>query len=167
MRTRLRSQLLRLSDRTSGEPTFGTTDLLTVIEEMKDMQTTIDKRISILVYADIEAAVAWLSSTFLLGPATFTRGEDDVIHLAEVEAGDGVLWLHPESPDFKLLSPSTSGSRTAMMAVMVDDVDAHHDHALANGATIRYEPVDQPYGYREYGAEDCEGHLWSFMKPLS
>ena len=32
--------------------------------------------------------------------------------------------------------------------------------------TIMYEPVDQPYGYREYSAVDPEGHLWSFMKPL-
>jgi uncharacterized glyoxalase superfamily protein PhnB len=53
-----------------------------------------------------------------------------------------------------------------MVAVMVDDVDAHHAHAKAKGATIRYAPMDQPYGYREYAAYDCEGHLWSFMKPL-
>ncbi len=35
------------------------------------------------------------------------------------------------------------------------------------GATIRYGPVDQPYGYREYSAVDLEGHLWSFMKPIT
>jgi hypothetical protein len=29
-----------------------------------------------------------------------------------------------------------------------------------------YGPVDQPYGYREYGARDREGHLWSFMKAV-
>ena len=29
-----------------------------------------------------------------------------------------------------------------------------------------YEPVDQPYGYREYSARDSEGGVWSFMKPL-
>jgi len=46
------------------------------------------------------------------------------------------------------------------------DVDAHHAHAAANGADIVYEPVDQPYGYREYSARDNEGGLWSFMKPL-
>ena len=53
-----------------------------------------------------------------------------------------------------------------MMAVMVDDVDAHFRHASAHGAPIDYEPVDQPYGYREYSARDSEGGLWSFMKPL-
>lgn len=34
------------------------------------------------------------------------------------------------------------------------------------GGEIVYEPVDQPYGYREYSARDHEGGLWSFMKPL-
>lgn len=38
--------------------------------------------------------------------------------------------------------------------------------ALDDPATIDYEPVDQPYGYREYSARDSEGGLWSFMKPL-
>jgi uncharacterized glyoxalase superfamily protein PhnB len=50
---------------------------------------------------------------------------------------------------------------------MVDDVDAHFRHARDHGATIVYEPTDQPYGYREYGARDAEGGLWSFMKPLA
>jgi MerR family transcriptional regulator, thiopeptide resistance regulator len=50
---------------------------------------------------------------------------------------------------------------------MVDDVDAHFRETSARGAVIRYEPVDQPYGYREYSALDSEGRLWSFMKPLA
>jgi hypothetical protein len=48
---------------------------------------------------------------------------------------------------------------------MVDDVDAHYQHALAEGAVTKGPPVDQPYGYREYSALDLEG-LWLFMKPL-
>ncbi len=50
---------------------------------------------------------------------------------------------------------------------MVEDVDAHHRHALAEGAEILYSPIDMPYGYREYSARDPEGGLWSFMKPLN
>lgn len=54
-----------------------------------------------------------------------------------------------------------------MIAVIVDDVDAHFRQASSKGADIAYEPVDQPYGYREYEARDNEGGLWSFMKPLA
>ena len=62
--------------------------------------------------------------------------------------------------------PATLGAATATTAVMVADVDAHYRHASEEGATIVYQPVDQPYGYREYSARDSEGGLWSFMKPL-
>ena len=65
-----------------------------------------------------------------------------------------------------LLSPQRLGGSTGMHAVMVDDVDAHFRHSQSEGAVIEYEPVDQPYGYREYSARDREGGLWSFMKPL-
>jgi hypothetical protein len=35
------------------------------------------------------------------------------------------------------------------------------------GAQIDTEPVDQPYGQREYGARDLEGHRWWFATPLN
>ncbi len=69
--------------------------------------------------------------------------------------------------EFGLASPRSVGAATASVVVMVDDVDAHHGHAAARGAEVVYEPVDQPYGYREYSARDLEGGLWSFMKELS
>jgi uncharacterized glyoxalase superfamily protein PhnB len=52
------------------------------------------------------------------------------------------------------------------MAVMVDDVDRHHERAVAAGAMVVSPPRDMPYGVREYSARDLEGGLWSFMTPL-
>ena len=51
--------------------------------------------------------------------------------------------------------------------VDVDDVDADYQRARAAGARIDSEPVDQPYGQREYGARDLEGHRWWFATPVS
>jgi DNA-binding transcriptional MerR regulator/uncharacterized glyoxalase superfamily protein PhnB len=142
-------------------------DLLHVMEEMTMLDTTVQRRIQILVYADLEAAHDYLVRVFGLGPGEITRDDEgNVIH-AELQAGDGVVWLHPETEAFGLASPRNAGVATATMAVMVDDVDAHYRHAKAEGAPIEYEPVDQPYGYREYSARDSEGGLWSFMKPLA
>ncbi|MEM8746547.1 MAG: VOC family protein [Actinomycetota bacterium] len=93
-------------------------------------------------------------------------GDGNAVH-AEIEAGDGVIWMHPERPEYDLSTPKRLDGASATMAIMVGDVDAHHRHAVAEGATIRYAPVDQPYGYREYSAIDPAGHLWSFMKPLT
>ncbi len=133
---------------------------------MTTMETTINRPIATLVYRDIAGAYDYLTRVFALGPGELTSDPDGVIVHGEVEAGSGTIWLHPESADFGLASPAALGSASATMVVIVDDVDAHHAAAVAAGATIRYEPTDQPYGYREYGALDHEGHLWSFMKPI-
>ncbi len=53
------------------------------------------------------------------------------------------------------------------LAVLVDDVDAHCEHARAAGAVIDHRPQDQPYGRREYGARDPEGHRWWFGTKVS
>jgi uncharacterized glyoxalase superfamily protein PhnB len=83
-----------------------------------------------------------------------------------VQGGDGVIWLHRVSPGFGLASPKSLGAATGMLAVMVDDVDAHHARVRAAGARVDYAPTDQPYGVREYGARGPEGELWAFMSPL-
>lgn len=162
LRVRL-TQLVTTAGTSDGPPTQ---DLLELLEEMTMLDTTVQRRISLLVYADIEAAHDYLVRVFGLGAGELTRdGDGSVIH-GEVQAGDGVVWLHPESPEFKLASPRTLGAASASVAVMVDDVDEHFRHAKEQGAPIEYEPCDQPYGYREYSARDSEGGLWSFMKPL-
>ena len=84
-----------------------------------------------------------------------------------MQAGDGVIWLHPESPEFGLASPRSLGRRDGERRRSWSTTSTPTlRHAAEQGATIDYEPVDQPYGYREYSARDSEGGLWSFMKPL-
>jgi uncharacterized glyoxalase superfamily protein PhnB len=74
--------------------------------------------------------------------------------------------MHPPSADYQLASPASLGATTHCMAVMVDDVDRHHQRAVAAGATVVAPPRDMDYGVREYAARDLEGGLWSFMTPL-
>ncbi len=73
-----------------------------------------------------------------------------------------MLWLHRVSPDYGLRGVGDLGAATGMLNVFVPDVDAHHAHSAAAGATIIFEPTDQPYGQREYGVSDVEGRIWSF-----
>ena len=162
---RLRSRLAEVIRRLES-PEDTTVALLDVLKEMTMSHPLISRRVSILVYDDIEAAFEHLVDVFGMAPGELTRDDDGHAVHAAVRAGDGEVWLHPESGRFGLASPLHLGGASATMAVMVDDVDAHHRRAVDRGATIRYDPVDQPYGYREYGAVDHEGHLWSFMKAL-
>jgi uncharacterized glyoxalase superfamily protein PhnB len=164
---RLRTRLAQAVDRAGAEDKPLTVDLLRIMEDMTMLDTHVQRRISILVYSDMEAAYDYLVRVFGLGPGKITCNDAGRVVHAELQAGDGVVWLHPESPKWKLASPRSVGASTAMMAVMVDDVDAHCRRAKEQGAPIDYEPVDQPYGYREYSARDHEGGMWSFMKPIS
>src|SRR6266540_2361574 len=155
--------------RTSASSTAGplSDELLTLLEEMTMLDTTAQRRITLLVYADIAAAHDWLVRVFGLGPGRVDRDKEGRAVHGELYAGDGVIWMHREEKASALASPRSVGAATASVAVMVDDVDAHYRHATSEGATIVYEPVDQPYGYRVYSAHDLEGHLWSFMKPFA
>ena len=49
------------------------------------------------------------------------------------------------------------------LLVEVDDVDAHHEQAVAAGATV-IRPLEdtEEAGMRLYTAEDPEGHRWMF-----
>ncbi len=49
----------------------------------------------------------------------------------------------------------------AVLYAIVDDPDALHDRAKAAGAAIVMELTDQPYGSRDFAAEDPEGNVWS------
>jgi len=162
---RLRSRLAGLLGATKAG---DIDDLLATVEEMTMLDTTVQARIALLVYTDIGAAHDWLVRVFGLGPGRVDRDEQGRAVHGELQAGDGVIWLHREQADdqFQLRSPRSMGAATATIAVMVDDVDAHYRHAKAEGAVVVQEPIDQPYGYRIYSVKDLEGHFWSFMRPL-
>jgi uncharacterized glyoxalase superfamily protein PhnB len=126
----------------------------------------VQRVIPLLVYEDIEAAHEFLVQTFGFSTGSVERdGEGQVVH-GEVTAGDTVIWLHQVSPEHEMASPSTMDAQSGGLVVHVDDVDAHFDHARAVGARIDSEPADQPYGQREYGVRDLEGHRWWFATPL-
>lgn len=124
------------------------------------------RRITLLVYRDLAAAHSWLVDVFGLAPGPLTFDGEQAVH-GEVHAGDGVIWLHREAPEHRMVPPlATGGLVTASLAVHVDDIDGHHARVRDAGAEVVSPPADQPYGYREYSVQDLEGHLWSFQTPL-
>ena len=127
---------------------------------------TIERIIPLLTYQDIPAAHDFLVRAFGFAPGGVQRSpEGQPVH-AEVRAGDATIWLHRVSAEHQLDSPLSVDVANAGLVVEVDDVDAHYRRAREAGAGIDSEPVDQPYGQREYGARDPEGHRWWFMAPV-
>jgi len=164
---RLHAHVARLATAIGTGDTAPIDELLTTVEGMTMLDSTVHSRITLLVYQDIAAAHDWLVRVFGLGAGRVDRDDQGRAVHGELQAGDGVIWLHREQDDeYRLSSPRSAGVSTASVAVMVDDVDAHFRHAQAEGADVIQEPIDQSYGYRVYSARDLEEHLWSFMKPL-
>jgi MerR family transcriptional regulator, thiopeptide resistance regulator len=163
---RLRQRLAAIVSSLTADETPNTEEFLNVLEEMSMLETTVQRRIPGLIYADIEAAHTFLTEVFGLEAGRLSRDETGAVIHGEVTAGDGVIWLHRIAPAFGLDSPRNVGVETAGLSVMVDDVDAHYLHVKASGADIVYEPTDMSYGVREYGVRDLERRLWSFMTPL-
>lgn len=127
---------------------------------------TIKRIIPVLVYEDIPAAHNFLVEAFGFDAGGVeTNAQGQPVH-AEVSAGDLVIYLHRVAADHNLASPRSMEGASSGLVVHVDDVDAHWEHARTHGAHIEREPEDQPYGQREYGARDPEGHRWWFATPL-
>ncbi len=162
LRERVRTVEARLMSR--QDPTDA--ELVAVLAGLPDAEPVLTRRLTLLVYADIEAAQRHLVEVFGLRAGDLTRDDDGRVVHGEVYAGDGVIWLHQESPDYRLASPATLGSATHCMAVDVEDVEAHCARARAAGAEIVYGPTEMPYAVREYAARDSEGGLWSFMQQI-
>ena len=159
---RVRQRLSALASSVSADPQ----DFLDLLEEMTMTTTPVRSRIPVLVYADIEAAHRYLVDVFGMEAGRLSRDDAGQVFHGEVNAGDGVIWLHRVAPEFGLDTPASTGVETAGLSIVVDDVDAHFRHASACGAEIMYGPDDMPYGVREYGVRDLERRSWSFMTPL-
>jgi len=119
-----------------------------------------------LVYADIAAAHDFLVRAFGFESGGVDRdGAGRVVH-GEVRTGESIIWLHRVIAEHKLTSPASLEAVSSGLVVYVDDIDSHYDQARRAGAVIEREPEDMPYGQREYGARDPEGHRWWFAAPL-
>jgi len=93
---RSRTRLAVLLD-SAGATDDGLSDeLLALLEEVTMLDAAVQRRITLLVYADIAAAHEWLVRVFGLGPGQLHRDEQGRAVHGELYAGDGVIWMHQE-----------------------------------------------------------------------
>ncbi len=114
-------------------------------------------------YRDANAALEFLKSAFGAQETSVYRGDDGVIHHAELRLGAGLVMLGQYSEDGWMggESPRPLAS-TVSIYVVISDPDQHFAAARSAGANIVRELADMDYGSREYSARDLEGNLWSF-----
>jgi uncharacterized glyoxalase superfamily protein PhnB len=105
-----------------------------------------------LAYPGVAEAAAWLRSAF--GFAERLRIAN---HRIQLVYGDGAV----------VVVERTASAERSRVLVRVEDADAHHERAAAQGARIVSPPTDYPYGERQYTAEDPGGHRWTFSQSIA
>ncbi|WP_285185884.1 MerR family transcriptional regulator [Rhodococcus sp. MEB041] len=161
--TRLVTRLSDIATALQEVEGLSTEQLFSTIEEMTMLETPIRETTSMLVYDDLAAAHDHLVHVLGLSAGPLHVDDDGAVVHAEVRAGHHVIWLHPCGEGYQ--PPARLGAATGMTVIVVDDVDEHHRRCTAAGAEVIEEPIDQPYGVREWGARDPEGQQWFFHSP--
>ena len=128
-----------------------------------------------LAYADAAAAIDWLTAAFGFREREGQRHTDEagVVGHAELELDGSIVMLATPNADYqgpRRHAETCEAARRWLdnpwvidgVFVEIDDLDAHHAHAVAAGARILREPEDPGVGVRIYTAEDPEGHRWMF-----
>jgi uncharacterized glyoxalase superfamily protein PhnB len=134
--------------------------------DQKPVPTGHQRIIPYLFYADVAAALEFLTAAFGFESRLVHKEPDGRIVHAQVGLGDAVVMMGPAQAQFGFASPRTLPALHSGIVVYVDDVDAHCQRARAAGSTIEREPADQEYGVREYTARDREGNQWFFWSAL-
>ncbi|WP_020519203.1 VOC family protein [Catelliglobosispora koreensis] len=123
--------------------------------------------IPFLRYRDVRAAHDWLINAFGFESYDTTEVDGTIVHaelswrgLASLQLGSAV-----EDGAVIMLSPLDLPGLNQGVYLYVGEpaeVDEQFKRAVAAGAPVVYEPRDAPYGARDFGVRDLEGHYWSF-----
>ncbi len=94
--------------------------------------------------------------------------EGGPLTLALLRLGDFTLMLHPQDEETTDFQNNKLGVGIHLQ-IRVDDVDAFYHHCLDEGAmlSVSSEPVDQPWGWREFALKDPNGYVWSIYQDKS
>lgn len=113
-----------------------------------------------LRYRDAVAAIRFLRDAFGFRELLVVPGAEGTVAHAELTHGTGMVMVSSTTEGQDGRPPFTGGP--AWLYVIVDDVQAHHDHAVANGAEIVSAPKSEEYGGSSYTAADSEDNQWTF-----
>jgi PhnB protein len=115
-----------------------------------------------LLYADVPAALDFLTRAFGFSEVLRAEGPDGTIHHAEMRLGERSIMLSHPGPGFA--PPGENEARSMLVHMYVDDVDEVFRRAVAAGAQVVNEPEDRPEGDRRGDLLDPEGHWWSISQ---
>ena len=113
-----------------------------------------------LTIRDAGAAIEFYKKVFGATEKMRMAEPDGKVGHAEIEIGNARIMISDEYPELDVLGPQSRGGTTAGLHLLVDDVDAVFDEAVAAGAKVLKPVSDQFYGERSGKLEDPFGHVW-------
>ena len=117
-------------------------------------------------YRNATKAVDWLCAAFGFEEKNVFKDEAGAVTHAELQLGNAMIMISPRTNSSfgrMVKTPLEIGNfNTHALYVVVEDIEAHYQTAIENGATIMLELVEQSYGGKDYTCKDLEGYLWSF-----
>ncbi len=171
---RLRARLetaLSLPNRTGGVVMSGTDTAIAELNEptVEPEVAPAPPRPAALPYlsvANAREAIAWYTDVFGATVAgEMYEMDDGRIGHAELQIGDGVLYLADEYPEIGLKAPSPQVSSVSLM-LHVADTDATLERARERGAHVQREAYEN-YGARNATIVDPSGHRWMLSGPVT
>jgi predicted enzyme related to lactoylglutathione lyase len=117
----------------------------------------------LLLVGDLDRAVAFYRDRLGFAcevygdPPNFAVANRDEATLLFALAGDPARIV----PNWQIVD------KTCNAYIRVDDADAVYAEVRERGAEIDYEIYDTPWGFREFGVQDPDGHDIAFGQPLS
>jgi uncharacterized glyoxalase superfamily protein PhnB len=117
----------------------------------------------LLLVGDLDRAVAFYRDR--LGFDCELYGDPPNFAVANRDAATILLALADDAarivPNWQIVD------KTCNAYIRVDDADAVYVEVQERGAEIDYEIYDTPWGFREFGVQDPDGHDIAFGQPLS
>ena len=104
-----------------------------------------------LSYRDAGAGIDFLTRAFGFEVVQRMDGEDGAVLHAELRRGNGMV----------MIGTAEAARGSPGLYLVVEDVDAVAETALAAGAQEVYPPEDTEFGTRRWRCRDPEGHEWS------
>jgi uncharacterized glyoxalase superfamily protein PhnB len=124
-------------------------------------------------YKDPMAAIDWLKRVFGFEIASLITDPEGNLAHSELTFRGGSLtvggeWEGAIVGPARMRSPATvEGVNTQFVRIQMEEgLDAHCEHARAEGANVTDGPEDQFYGSRTYRVVDPEGHVWNFSQDV-
>ncbi len=120
-----------------------------------------------LFYNDVAAAMDWLVKAFDFEIRLRMTDKQGLVVHGELEVADSLVMLGLAGENEAWESPlKHDGQVSHRLYIFIDNLDAHYERAVANGAKIIRPPADQFWGDRVYECIDLEGHRWKFAQHL-